>query len=239
MNVVIKSRPNVLFSYRSDIAGFHYAISKISSFFAAHFNERCSLSGTDSDEDFIDNQNLDDGVFNKLILLSDVYFASWSGKRILLFDVENCAISVYEIKSNDFKRHLAHLYKIECSPLDGQTRELSDQDGLVVNLMHSSFSVDSSKNLPTILIDHYFDGSASLLFVLFEAEHSTAALIRVIEHPTGLNKQNIHFRKHNQSNQMKIQYEFDKILIQELDVHAIFLRVFSFTRCYTGQQKHH
>ncbi len=56
------------------------------------------------------------------------------------------------------------------------------------------------------------------------------AIIRLIEHPYGICRQNINFRKNNKQNKLKIMHEHDKLIIQELSYHTVILRIFTLQR---------
>jgi len=83
----------------------------------------------------------------------------------------------------------------------------------------------------TVVVDHYFDPFNHLLTLLFESESSDLAIIRLIEHPHGICRQTIHFKKHNKQNQLKIMHEHDKLIVQELSHTTILLRIFTLQRC--------
>lgn len=82
----------------------------------------------------------------------------------------------------------------------------------------------------TLLTDHYFDPYNNLLTLLFESEASNVAIIRIVEHPGGIARQNIEFKKHNKHNQLKIMHEHDKLIVQELSCHTVILRLFTLER---------
>ena len=158
---------------------------------------------------------------------SQVYFLDTMNNEDCIIDVREASIHVWRLKHENDSTHIEHLYHID----DGADSISSPSNERHVTRYGRETVPQRVLDLTsTVLTDHYFDTFNNLLTLLFECEQSDTAIIRIIEHPHGISRQDIRFKKRNKNNQLKIAHEHEKLIVQELSCHTVILRIFYLQR---------
>jgi hypothetical protein len=173
----------------------------------------------------VSNGHLKRSWTDNLSTNNQVYFIDTNSNHDCIIDIRESIVHVWQL-THDESTDVKHLYTIDDGT--GSIRPSSDQH--VTRYGRKTTAQQILDTSSTVLTDHYFDTYNNLLTLLFESEISESAIIRLIEHPYGICRQNIHFQKHSKHNQLKIMHEHDKLIVQELGYHTVILRIFTLQR---------
>jgi hypothetical protein len=227
INVLITSCPPCLFTFNCERPIFDYALSS-ANHFLTRINEDYLVCHIDHQRAATVNGHLKRSWTDNLSPHSQVYFINTNTSQDCLIDIRESIVHVWQLIYDVEQSELKHLYSID----DGsntQSMKTSDEPHITRygRTSISQIAVDLSS---TIVTDHYFDTYNNLLTLLFESELSDRAMIRLIEHPHGISRQDIHLKKNNKHNQLKIMHENDKLIVQELSCHTVILRIYTLQR---------
>ena len=225
INVHITSTPPCLFTFNGERPLFDYAFSS-TSHFLARINEDYFVFHINHDLVPVNNGHLKRSWTDNLSANSQVYFIDTNGNYDCIIDIRESIVHVWQLihyPTADVK----HLYSID----DGISTSIeTPSKDTHVSRYGRKTSTQPVSDSSTVLVDHCFDTYNNLLTLLFESEVSDMAIIRLIEHPHGICRQTIQFRKNNRQNQLRIIHEHDKLIVQELSHHTVVLRIFTLQR---------
>lgn len=224
MNVAIHARPPCLFTFNCERPLFDYAFCT-TQHFLTRVNEDYFVFHINNDSSPVSNGHLKRSWTDNLAPNSQVYFVDTNNNRDYIIDIRESVVNVWELLHNECT-NVKHLYTID----DGIASLGASHDRHVTRYGRQTNPQQALDLSSTVLTDHYFDAYNSLLTLLFESEMSETAIIRLVEHPLGVCRQNIHFQKSNKHNQLRILHEHDKLIVQELSCHTVTLRVFTLQR---------
>lgn len=224
INVSITSCPPCLFTFNCERPLFDYAFCS-SQHFLTRINEDYFVFNINSDLSPVHNGHLKRLWTDNLSMNSQVYFIDTNNNHDCIIDIRESIVHVWQLIHDDIT-NVKHLYTVDDGIMTMRTSNEQTITRYGRPITHQQ-TIDLSS---TILTDHYFDTYNNLLTLLFESETSETAIIRLIEHPYGICRQNIHFTKNNKQNQLRIMHEYDKLIVQELSHHTVILRIFTLQR---------
>lgn len=227
MNVQIDSCPPCLYVFTSDRPLFDYALIS-SEHFLKRINEDYLVVHLNQESTAVPNGHFKRSWMDNASPNGQVYFLNSSLSHDFIFDVRESIGNVWILTYENSQSYVKHLYTID----DGSNlhRNSNENQHVVTRYgreTHSQQVIDLSDNT---LTDHYFDLFHNFLTVLFESDSSRNVLIRVVEHPTGLIRQEIQFEKFSHQNQLKLHHEHDQLIVQELSCATVFLHIFTLKR---------
>lgn len=222
VNVLITSCPPCLFTFNSERPLFDYAFCS-TQHFLARINEDYFVFNISNDLTPISTDQLERSWTDNLSPNSQVYFIDTKNNHDCIVDIRESVVYVWQL-IHDESTSMKHLYTIN----DGVKDITTTSNNRQITRYGRETKPQKVLNLTSsVLTDHYFDTYNNLLTLLFESETSDTALIRIVEHPIGVCRQNISFKKNNQRNQLRIMHEHDKLIVQELSSHTVFIRLFT------------
>jgi hypothetical protein len=224
INVLITSCPPCLFTFNCERPLFDYAFCS-TQHFLTRINEDYFVFNINNDLSPVSNGHLKRLWTDNLSVNSQVYFIDTNNNHDCIIDIRESIVHVWQL-IHDESTNVKHLYSIDDGIMTMRTSN-DQQTTRYGRPITSQQTIDLSS---TVLTDHYFDTYNNLLTLLFESETSEMAIIRLIEHPHGICRQNINFQKNNKHNQLKIMHEHDKLIVQELSHHTVILRIFTLQR---------
>ena len=224
VNVSITSCPPCLFTFNSERPLFDYAFCS-TQHFLTRINEDYFVFHINPDLSPVSNGHLKRSWTDNLSANSQVYFIDTNNHHDCIIDIRESTVHVWQLISDQLS-NIKHLYTID----DGILNIPRDNEQHVTRYGRQITPKQKLDLSSTVLTDHYFDTYNNLLTLLFESEISEMAIIRLIEHPDGICRQNIVFQKHNKHNQLKVMHEHDKLIVQELSNHTVILRIFTLQR---------
>jgi len=224
INVVITSCPPCLFTFNCERPSFDYAFCS-TQHFLTRINQDYFVFNISNDLSLVSNGHLKRSWTDNLSTNSQVYFIDTNNNHDCIIDIRESIVHVWQL-IHDESASVKHLYTID----DGIAAMRTTNDQHMTRYGRKITPKQILDSSSTVLTDHYFDTYNNLLTLLFESEISDIAIIRLIEHPQGICRQNIHFQKHNKHNQLKIMHEHDKLIVQELGHHTVILRIFILQR---------
>jgi len=224
INVLINSCPPCLFTFNCERPLFDYAFCS-TQHFLTRINEDYFVFHINNDLSPVSNGHLTRSWTDNLSPNSQVYFIDTNNNHDCIIDIRESIVHVWQLM-HDESTNVKHLYTID----DGIATIRSSNDRHVTRYGRQTMPQQVLDLSSTVLTDHYFDTYNNLLTLLFESEVSDMAIIRLIEHPVGISRQDINFKKNNKHNQLKIMHEHDKLIVQELSCHTVILRIFTLQR---------
>ena len=224
VNVQINSTPPCLYTFTSDRPLFDYALIS-SDHFLKRLGEDYFVVHLNHENTAVPNGHLKRSWTDNVAPNGQVYFVNCQSSHDFLLDIRETRGYVWLLTLENSICELKHLYTIDdgCHPS-------SDAQRHVTRFGRESKTKQAVDYSDSTLTDHSFDLFHNLLTVLFESDSSNDALIRVIEHPTGIVRQDIPFRKAYHQNQLKILHEHDQLIVQELSCATVILHVFTLKR---------
>jgi len=224
LNVLITSCPPCLFTFNCDRPLFDYAFCS-TQHFLTRINEDYFVFNINNDLSPVLNGHIKRLWTDNVSINSQVYFIDTNTNHDCIIDIRESIVHVWQL-IHDESTNVKHLYTID----DGITTIRTSNDQHITRYGRHTIPQQILDLSSTILTDHYFDTYNNLLTLLFESEVSEMAIIRLIEHPNGICRQTINFKKHNKHNQLRIMHENDKLIVQELSHHIVVLRIFTLQR---------
>ncbi|CAF0803770.1 unnamed protein product [Rotaria sordida] len=224
INVLITSCPTCLFTFNCERPLFDYAFCS-TQHFLTRINEDYFILNINNNLTPILNGHLKRSWTDNLSPHSQVYFIDTKNNHDCIIDIRESIVHVWQLIHNELTS-IKHLYTID----DGITTIITSNNRHITRYGRQIKPQNILDLSSTVITDHYFDIYNNLLTLLFESEVSDIAIIRVIEHPIGICRQDIHFKKNNKHNQLKIMHEHDKLIVQELSCHTVILRLFTLER---------
>ena len=224
INVMITSRPPCLFTFNCERPSFDYAFCSIEHFLTC-INEDYFVLRINTDLLPVENGHLKRLWTDNLSSNSQVYFVDTSHNHDCIIDLRESIVHVWQL-IYDQSTNVKHLYSID----DGMNTMATSNNRQTTRYGRQIASQRSLDLSSTTLTDHNFDEYNNLLILLFECEVSDMVILRIIEHPVGICRQNINFHKNTKNNQLRLMYEHDKIIVQELSSHTVIVHVFTLQR---------
>jgi hypothetical protein len=227
VNVQLTCCPPCLFTFNGERAVFDYALFS-NDHFLTRIDEDYFVLRIDSNVSLVNNGHLKRSWTDNLSRSSQAYFIETADHRDCIMDIRESTVIVWQlVRDTDNSSSVTFLYSID----DGTSTTTRQSTHRQVTRYGRETAPQQTLDLSSFsLTDYNFDQYNNLLTLLFELEHSDEAIIRVIEHPSGLCRQSIPFKKHHKHNQLKIMHEHEKLIVQELSCHTLVLRVFSLRR---------
>ncbi|UJR31704.1 hypothetical protein I4U23_019184 [Adineta vaga] len=224
VNVVINSCPPCLFTFNCERPLFDYAFCS-TQHFLTRINEDYFVLHINNDFTPVFNGHLKRSWTDNLSPNNQVYFIDTTYHHDCIIDIRESIVHVWQL-IHDESTKVKHLYKID----DGIGCLEPAHDRHITRYGRQTTPQQALDLSTTVVTDHYFDTYNNILTLLFESEVSEMVIIRLIEHPIGVSRQDIKFKKNNKQNQLRIMHEQDKLIVQELSCHTVTLRIFTLQR---------
>lgn len=225
VNVQITSCPPCLYTFTSDRPFFDYAmISR--EHFLSRIHEDYFVFHLSEEPTAVSNGHLKRSWEDNVSANGLVYFLDSHTPHDYILDIRESSVHVWLLNHQDRISDVKHVYTID----DGSGPCQTSTDRHVTRYGRECRTQQTLNLSASSLTDHYFDLSHNFLTLLFESDSSDLAIIRLIEHPSGLCRQTIQFRKFHKQNQLKINHEHDLLIVQELSCTTVILRVFTLKR---------